>query len=298
MNTLTGLSPEYIERLKERFWAKVDIRGEDHCWEWQAGKERFGYGLIGVAGFTMRSHRLSFILAKGEIRQEDCVCHSCDNPPCVNPNHLWIGSRANNFWDMVTKNRNFALSSVGESNFKSKLTEADAAKIIELAKAGVTVSDLMKQYDLSRSGIHNLLRGKVWKHLELNANLPHVPRRNISEKIVFEVIRLSREENLSAKEISETLGITSTHVNNILCGKRRSETAKKVDFVPRIARSDYKGTNNPKVKLTEEKVFEILKTKEEKGLSNPEIAKMFNVSVPTIWQICSGRSWTHIPRKS
>jgi len=91
-------------RAIERFWSKVDVRGRDECWEWQASGSK-GYGRLMMDGVTWGAHRLAFTLVKGRIPDGMCVLHSCDNPPCCNPAHLFIGTHADNMRDMAKKGR-------------------------------------------------------------------------------------------------------------------------------------------------------------------------------------------------
>lgn len=89
----------------ERFWAKVDRRGPDDCWEWTAGCNRKGYGKFSLDGATRQSHRISWELANGQIPEGLCVLHRCDNPPCCNPAHLFLGTHADNHADRSLKGR-------------------------------------------------------------------------------------------------------------------------------------------------------------------------------------------------
>lgn len=98
--------------IEERFWEKVDRRGEDECWEWlgaraSASKKRnfLGYGVINIHRVLTLTHRYSFELRNGYIDPDLLVCHECDNGLCVNPKHLWQGTAWENTQDMIYKGR-------------------------------------------------------------------------------------------------------------------------------------------------------------------------------------------------
>lgn len=94
--------------LEERFWPKVDKRCSDECWVWRGGRYSRGYGRFFLAGKSARAHRIAWQLANGEaVPAGMIVCHSCDNPPCVNPSHLWLGTGTDNYADMVQKGRHW-----------------------------------------------------------------------------------------------------------------------------------------------------------------------------------------------
>ena len=98
-----------IDRInKERFWKKVNKT--DSCWLWTGNKNCFGYGIVTLViggRKSLRAHRVSWVIANGrELSQSDFVCHSCDVPACVNPDHLWIGDAKSNNQDCIQKGRN------------------------------------------------------------------------------------------------------------------------------------------------------------------------------------------------
>lgn len=98
-----------IVPLHVRFWQKVEKRGGNKCWIWTGARDNHGYGKIGVGGgpnrVNLKAHRLSYEMRFGLIQGQNVICHTCDNPSCVNPNHLFEGSQKDNVKDAVRKGR-------------------------------------------------------------------------------------------------------------------------------------------------------------------------------------------------
>jgi hypothetical protein len=145
--------------LPERFWKFV--RKTDSCWEWKGSKFRTGYSRISVRGKSRLAHRVSFALNVGEIPEGMLICHRCDNRWCVNPEHLFIGSHADNAGDMLSKGR----SSRGEKNSHSKLTEQAVLEIRQLQSQGLRGIEIAKLFGVDVATISHIKVGRHWKHL-------------------------------------------------------------------------------------------------------------------------------------
>jgi len=144
----------------ERFLEKVDKL--DDCWEWAASKCR-GYGQFRIGEKMRRAHRISWIIHNGKIPIGMFVCHRCDNPACVNPAHLFLGTQKDNIQDALKKGR-MAITK-GEFNGQSKLTEAQVLSIRREYAEGKTISELARKYKAGWTTIHRVVTRETWRHI-------------------------------------------------------------------------------------------------------------------------------------
>src|SRR5579863_2087398 len=166
MAAVNSTPPVLTAKQIALFWAKVNRRGPDECWPWTRSINKTGYGSSGLRQRRCHSHVIARWLATGEWPAGFCTLHSCDNPRCCNPAHLWLGTHAENSADMVTKGRSHKPFRVGEAGHNVKLTEVEVLEIRRLhAAGGVTYVDLGNRYGVHSVTIRLIVKRINWLHL-------------------------------------------------------------------------------------------------------------------------------------
>lgn len=145
--------------IEERFWGRVVLDEQTGCLNWQGGKNSSGYGAIGFGGKVIATHRLAYILSKGEIPDGLLVRHTCDNRLCCNIDHLLLGTIQDNMKDKMDRVR----QSKGTDHGMSFLSEEDVGYIIKSEETQQTIAD---KFSISRSHVSRIRSGKYWKHLQ------------------------------------------------------------------------------------------------------------------------------------
>lgn len=147
------------KNAEERFWKYVDR--PDGCWNWKGGKAK-GYGALSIGRGKISAHRFSWELHNGPVPDGMFVLHSCDNPACVNPAHLWLGTNQDNMTDKMEKDRgNWA---IGEDNGRAKVTEETVLKM-RADYPGKTQKQIADEHGVSQAQVSQIVRRKTWTHI-------------------------------------------------------------------------------------------------------------------------------------
>lgn len=147
--------------IEERFWKHVQVT--DTCWLWTGGTRSNGYGSVRLSRPRRidNAHRVSYAMRYGPIPAGKIVCHRCDVPLCVRPDHLFIGSHAINMNDAIKKGRRL----LGERHHKAKLCRSDVITIRKRYAAGESIKNIASDYPVHTSNIGYICRGAIWRHI-------------------------------------------------------------------------------------------------------------------------------------
>jgi len=167
-----GVYTRKVIPLSDRFWSKVKVGkvkvGDvNECWEWMASKDRKGYGELNVEGKTTKAHRISFSLILEDPKDKQ-VCHTCDNPSCVNPNHLFLGTNEDNHKDKVAKGRQARGPGHGlsaEKHPNSKLSNQQVKEIRQKLLNGISGVSLAKEYSVTKTTITYIKKNKTYRNV-------------------------------------------------------------------------------------------------------------------------------------
>lgn len=149
-------SPEWIAK-------RVEYDAMTGCWLWAGGTFRNGYG----KSSSLRAHRLSWEIHMGPVPPAMCVCHRCDTPACVNPDHLFLGTQADNVTDSTKKGRSrVGVGVLGEAHPRARITEAQVRWIRELRRAGLGHRRIGRITAIPSTNVWSVLSGRTWSHVK------------------------------------------------------------------------------------------------------------------------------------
>ena len=277
---------ELSERDIKRFRSKFVAGKDDECWNWNGTLDIGGYGKLSVSvpkHTTLMAHRVSYTLYVGNIADGMIVMHKCDNPQCVNPNHLTMGTQKENVTDCGNKNRRSPQDK--NNNNRAILNEQDVIEIKKLYETGeYSCAYLGKMYGVAPSTVKYALVGKSWNGV---GNVFHIPKNKINrmkrkllkEEIIF-LIDMLLSGDFTIKDVANKFSVTTSEVYHIC--KINNIQLNKI-------------TENPcPYKLSKFDVMEIRDMLKLGLYTQRYIAKKFNVSPTHIGYIKSGKSWGNL----
>lgn len=225
-------------RLIERFESQIN-KIEGSCWLWTGEIATHGGGVLRIGGQILSAYRISYEIYMGEIPKDMCVCHTCDVRSCVNPEHLWIGTHAENMADAAKKNRMHP----GEQSAQSKLKNEQVIEIVNLYKTGnYSQQQIAEMFGVEHTIISGIITGKNWKHLDIDRSFrkgrgspgnknamrlyPELvkhgeehPSAKISDAIVQEIRELYPKH--TQRELAKMFNVSQTQIGRIVRGEVR-----------------------------------------------------------------------------
>jgi len=267
---MARIIPEMTEKDKARFWKKISKTDGNECWVWTGNSLKDGYGMFSLKNSGFLAHRVSWTIANGKIADPSLfVLHECDNPKCVNPDHLFLGTHQDNMDDMIAKGRKRVATgdASGARTHPEKLKRGDENGSRKYPERLVRGDDhwTRKQPEKLATGDRNGSR----KHPEKRPRGDdHFARKNPE--------LLAHGDRNGARTHPEKLARGDDHW-----------THKNPDLVT-------KGEACVRAKLTEAKVIEIRQLSAS-GIGYAELGKMFNVTGVNIKFVVLRKSWKHVP---
>lgn len=281
----------------DRFWDKVDIRGDDDCWEWTQKRHARGYGIFWHEGKNVRANRMALILSNKPIPNDSAMAlHSCDNPPCCNPKHLRWGTASENTDDFTVRQGGIR----GGKNGNALIDAAMAVHVMQLRIAGNNIAQIAEQTGLLESTIEPIYTGRAWAHLhgvggaptfaQLKAAKTTAPRishnRIITDAMVDDILR-SRMRGESGRSIAKRLGLPIGTVSPVHSGFA-FQHRHGIDGNPTFEELRTVRADNPTHKLSEDDLIEIRHLLAKGGMGI-DIAKRYGISRALVSHIKSGK---------
>lgn len=221
-------------RVAERFWGRVEVRGPDECWPWKAHRNPKGYGLFWDGRKTTTAPRVAAELS-GMPPGDLFVCHRCDNPPCCNPRHLFLGDSFANQADCARKGRRKHL--VGERHQRARLTAADVEQMRTMRANGVSALAIAKQFGVSKATVSHATLGRNWKSnppsdaqlAAMNEQARRIrPNATGKPKLTAEQaaeIKAARAAGVPGRELAQKYGVHECTISAVVRGRNWKSVA-------------------------------------------------------------------------
>lgn len=223
-----------MKTLEQRFWPKVVKAGDDECWLWTGSAGPSGHGALKLQKKHLGATALSWFLRYGVWPAKGLyVCHRCDNPPCVNPAHLFLGTQRHNMRDCIQKGRfKFLAAKTGESNPKAKLTQQRVEEARRRVVAGESIRALAAEYGIANSTLSEAVKGRTWRSPDITPRPKQAPSKGNGRIDKAEAVRMF-QSGMKSSAIAASFGVSPTHMSIVLCRLG----CRSVPFKPRSRRA-------------------------------------------------------------
>lgn len=277
------------ENLKARFWAKVSVRKDSSCWAWDSNKTVKGYGQIyvGEGQSPVGAHRLSYMIHHGPVPDGMYVCHSCDNPECTNPNHLFLGTPKDNTQDMLTKSR----EAWGMKSGSRKLTTDQVISIRRAYADGESIDILMGIFGVSRSCITDIVTGRRWGKAPGPISKPPGKAKKLTPELVMEIYKEIGRGEFTYIEIGSMYKVTEATIRGI---GNRTIWAHVTNAMPDIYHQQIASRVSLNQVIDAETALEIRKLRNDQNLPSKQVAEILGVNVGIVNDVAMGNSWPNI----
>ena len=277
------------ENLKARFWAKVSMRQDSDCWRWNASKTAKGYGQINTGDelSTQAAHRVSYMIHYGAIPDGLFVCHTCDNPECTNPDHLFLGTAQENTDDMMAKGRE-------ASGMKAGSRKLDEYQVIEIRKAYAnkeSIDSLMGQYKVSRACITDIIAGRRWAKTAGPISKPPGKAKKLTSILVKEIYKEIGRGEFTYIEIGEMYRVNEATIRNI---GAQTTWQHVTGQLPDIYHHQVKERVNKGQVINAEIALEIRRLRNDLNWPIKKVATHLGVNDSMVNDVAMGNSWADI----
>lgn len=256
----------YIEKDEEDELVNNVTIDDNNCWNWDLGKDKYGYGYMYIKYYqrTIATHRVSYAMFNSFLPKNKLVCHHCDNPSCINPDHLFIGTTTDNIRDAQIK-----------GHMAKKLEKDDVREIVKRLKNGESNYKIANDYPVNYKTIDNIKRGNLWEHIT-GIEEPIGNTRKFNDNDIKEICKDYFDNNLDTREIAEKYNTSIDYIGQILRGERHPsverETTSSLEVKKKISDQEVKEICYRYIKSDENISQE--KLGEEYGLSQGQIYRL------------------------
>jgi predicted XRE-type DNA-binding protein len=277
------------------FYSSLKTIGNRDCWITPKKPSSGGYCYVSVRGVPYAAHRLSYAWRYGIDPGEMLVCHKCDNPPCCNPAHLFLGTSADNTRDAQDKGR----LAHGSRTGTAKLTESQVAQIRRMLSESIyDQQQIAQMFGISTSLVSAIKQGATWRHVA-DTPAPYKSHNRgsrhklakLTEEQVSQIHQLLVESELDQQAIGEMFGVSQASIALISAGKSWKHVTR-----PRGKhKRNIKGVKHPSAMFTNEQILEIRMLYTTGLHTQREIADRFQTTQSNIGSIVRGENWSHLP---